>query len=222
MRKHRVLYSTYLGGNLLDEAFGITLDTAGNVYITGRTASTNFPVTTGAYDTSWNGGVDAFVTKLNPAGTGLVYSTYLGGSAADVSEAITLDKFGNIIITGDTMSADFPITSDAYDTSYNGDWDIIISQINPSGASLIYSTFFGGTGYDMVANSVFVNSYGYVYLTGLTNSWDFPITPYALDTIVNGSYDGFVSVLSTPEPTIVESAYWSLYDQMESESAEKQ
>jgi Beta-propeller repeat len=123
-----LVYSTYLGGALDDYANAIAIDTAGQAYVTGFTNSTNFPTTPDAYDQTYNGDVvpaayfygDAFVTKLNRAGTALIYSTYLGGTGDDLGLGIATDRARKVYVTGSTNSADFPITPGAYDTKYNG------------------------------------------------------------------------------------------------------
>ncbi len=112
-----LIYSTYLGGSSNDYANGIAVDSAGNAYVTGLTGSTDFPVTPGAFQTTFGGGIDAFVTKLNPSGTVLVYSTYLGGSSNDYANGIAVDSAGNAYVTGDTSSTNFPTTPGAFQTT---------------------------------------------------------------------------------------------------------
>ena len=115
-----LVYSTYLGGSDTDAAFGIAVDTVGNAYVTGDTRSTNFPTTLGAFQTAV-GGFDAFVTKLNPTGSALVYSTYLGGSGVDDGHGIAVDAVGNAYVTGTTTSPNFPTTAGAFQTASRGD-----------------------------------------------------------------------------------------------------
>ena len=140
-----LIYSTFLGGTSYDYGYGIALDTLGNAYITGDAYSSDFPTTAGAYDTSHNGLSDVFVTKLNSAGNELIYSTFLGGTLADIGYGIALDTLGNAYITGYTESSDFPTTAGAYDTSLNGAFDVFFTKLNSAGNGLIYSTFLGGT-----------------------------------------------------------------------------
>ena len=116
-----LVYSTYLGGTGNDYGYGIAVDTAGNAYVTGYTASTDFPTTPGAFQTTYGGGNDdAFVTKLNPTGTALVYSTYLGGTDSDIGNGIAVDTAGNAYVTGYTASTDFPTTPGAFQTTFGG------------------------------------------------------------------------------------------------------
>src|SRR5207245_4051010 len=113
-----LVYSTFLGGGDFDAGYGIAVDAAGNAYVTGRTDSANFPTTMGAFDTTFHGGpADTFVTKLNAAGTALIYSTFLGGSGPDAGLGITVDAAGNAYVTGTTGSADFPTPSGLFDAS---------------------------------------------------------------------------------------------------------
>jgi hypothetical protein len=112
-----LLYSTFLGGSDEDHGFDIALDGAGSAYVTGSSGSSDFPTTAGAFDTSYNGDGDAFVVKVNAAGTGLVYATFLGGNDEDVGSAIAMDGAGSAYVTGSTLSSDFPATAGAFDTS---------------------------------------------------------------------------------------------------------
>src|SRR5262249_48103130 len=112
-------YSTYLGGSAADQGFGIAVDGAGNTYVTGTTLSTNFPVTPGAVQLAKNGGEDAFIAKLNAAGSALVYATYLGASKDDIGAGIAVDGSGNAYVTGYTTSNDFPTTSGVFDPKFN-------------------------------------------------------------------------------------------------------
>ena len=195
-----LIYSTYLGGNGDDAGYGIAIDGSGNAYITGYTYSSDFPTIPGAYDTSHNGNSDAFITKINPTGTNLIYSTYLGGSDSESIYGdypdIVVDINSNAYITGKTMSSDFPITSGAYDTTYNGYADAFITKLNFEGTDLLYSTYLGGSGGDY-GYGIAVDGDGDAYVAGMTDSGDFPTTPSAYDTSFNGGIDVFITKIPT-------------------------
>ena len=197
-----LIYSTYVGGSGSDSAYSIAVDSSGNAYASGSTASTNFPTTSGAYQSSNAGNNDAFVLKLNPAGGGssdLIYSTYVGGSGYDFAYSIELDSSGNVYAAGDTGSTNFPTTIGAYQTTYaGGNKDAFILKLNPAGggsSDLIYSTYVGGSGSDS-AYSIAVDSSGNAYAAGLTGSTNFPTTIGAYQSSNAGSNDAFVLKLN--------------------------
>jgi hypothetical protein len=210
-------YSTYLGGSSDDTALGIAVDSSGNAYVTGETTHTNTSVATGdfpivpnpgAFQTSYgNGsataGSNAFVTKLNAAGSGLVYSTYLGGSTADVAVGISLDPSNNAYVTGTTLSTDFPLVN-PFQNALSGVSDAFITELNTTGTGLVYSSYLGGTGdenYDATTASFFgggvaVDSFGDAFLTGSTTSSSGLSLPGALQTSFGGApFDAFVAVV---------------------------
>jgi hypothetical protein len=187
-----LVYSTFIGGTSGDIGASITVDSIGNAYITGFTLSSDFPNTTNAYDNTLNGTEDAFIAKLNPAGSDLVYSTFLGGSGVDLGFSIDIDILGNAYVTGSTWSPDFPNTTGAFDNMYNTGSDVFVTKLNPAGTDLIYSTFLGESGYECGWDLV-VDSGEYVYVTGETNSNGFPTNVNAYDRTFNGSSDVFVT-----------------------------
>ncbi|MYL22077.1 hypothetical protein GLW04_19635, partial [Halobacillus litoralis] len=199
-----LVYSTYLGGTGFDRGSGIAVDEMGNAYVTGVTRSVGFPTTPGAFDTTYNGSNDGFVTKLNADGSILVYSTYLGGTGSDQGSGIAVDEMGNAYVTGLTSSVDFPTTPGAFDTTYNGNEDAFMTKLNVDGSTLVYSTYLGGTSSEQ-GFGIAVDEMGNAYVTGLTSSVDFPTTPDAFDTTYNGSADAFVTKfgLLCPEDIIV-------------------
>ena len=190
-----LVYSTFIGGSSNDFGNGIAIDAIGNAYLTGSTfdADTDYPTTAGAFDTTHNGNFDAFATKLNSSGANLTYSTFIGGSGNDTGSGIAIDATGIAYLTGDTLSADYPVNSDAFDTSYNGGGDVFVTKLKATGSALLYSTFVGGSGDDRgvgIAN----DATGNVYLIGTTISGtDYPTTGGAFDTTYNGGFDVFVS-----------------------------
>src|SRR3990172_2472926 len=201
----RLLASTYLGGSSIQRGNSLALDTSGNVYVTGFTYSRDFPTTSGAYDTSYNGGggfyvygADAFVSKLNSGLTSLLASTFLGGYSYEEGDSLALDTIGNIYVTGETRSANFPTTSGAYDTSQNGgfyDYNVFVSKLDGGLTSLLASTYLGGSSHDR-GDSLALDTIGNIYVTGRTGSTDFPTTSGAYDdTSYNGSSTAFVSKL---------------------------
>ncbi|MDE2484358.1 MAG: SBBP repeat-containing protein [candidate division NC10 bacterium] len=202
----RLIYSTFLGGVRYDWGYGIAVDSESHAYVTGETLSLNFPTTPGAFDTKPYSDRDVFVTKLAPNGASLIYSTFLGGSRSDWGHAIAVDAEGHAYVTGGTLSSDFPTTPGARDTSYKGHGDVFVTKLAPNGASLIYSTFLGGSEYD-VGFGIAVDDEGHAYVTGRTKSLNFPTTPGAVDTSYNGWGDAFVVKLAPTGSALVYSTF---------------
>ncbi|HEX2524279.1 MAG TPA: SBBP repeat-containing protein, partial [Terriglobia bacterium] len=180
-----------------DLPYGIAVDQGGNAYIAGFTDSSNFPTTPGALQPAYASGStsrgpsDAFVTKLNPTGTALVYSTYLGGKDDDRAAGIAVDAAGNAYTTGSTSSTDFPVSPafpnppGAFQKSNGGSGDVFVAKVNPLGSALVYSTYLGGSGVDFPAG-LKVNSAGEAYVAGTTGSANFPVTAGAYQTQFRG------------------------------------
>ena len=194
-----LLASTFIGGGDRDESISITLDDGGNVYVSGFSWSSDYPTTPGAYDESFNGGDDAFVSKLDSSLSLLLASTFLGGYLDDLIKFTTFDGSGNIYVIGHTDSSDFPITPGSYDESFNSTHpaysDVYVSKINSSLSTLLASTFIGGVHNDS-GNSIILDGIGNVYITGCTDSSDFPTTPGAYDESFN-SRNVFISKLDS-------------------------
>jgi hypothetical protein len=189
-------YATFLGGLASDQGTAIAVDGAGATYVTGRTQSSDFPTTAGAFDPSFNSGQDAFVVKLNPAGSALDYATYLGGGST-YGYGVAVDGSGAAYVTGLTYSDDFPTTPGAFDTSKDGDQytaDAFVVKLNAAGSALDYATFLGGGSGDQ-GEDIAVDGSGAAYVTGGTNSPDFPIVAGAFDPTL-GEWDGFVAKLN--------------------------
>ncbi len=192
-----LVYSSYLGGLSIAEAEDIAVDASGNAYVTGVTNG-GIPTTLGAYKLLYSGGNDAFVTKMNAAGNALVYSTYLGGIKMDDGESLAIDSSGNAYIGGDTRGS-YPTTAGAYQTVFGGGIDIFVTQLDPTGSSLVYSSYLGGTGNDEDA-MIAVDSAGSMYAAGFTNG-AFPTTGGAAQTAFGGTVDGFVVKFGPAIPT---------------------
>lgn len=193
------IYSTVLGGGDIDSAMGVAVDKAGAAYVAGFTDSANFPITAGAWDSTYNGSRDAFVAKLNSAGTGLLYATFVGGSTLDEATAIALDGAGCAYLRGLTASRDFPTTPGAFDRTHNGgymgDDDSFVVKLNAAGAAPVYSTYLGGISFDW-GDGIVVDRLGRAYVVVRTESPDYPRTAGAYDTSHNGYWDAALTVLS--------------------------
>ena len=202
------IYSTYLGGDLLDQANGIALDASGNAYVTGLTNSANFP-TANALQPSRGDNFpagDAFITKLNTSGSALVYSTYLGADFNDSGSAIAVDPNGNAYVCGSTGSQSFP-TVNAFQ-SHNASLfdDAFVTKINAAGSALIYSTYLGGENTDECAG-ITIDAAGSAYITGDTNSPNFP-TLGPLQAALNGGFhDVFITKLAPNGSSLINSTY---------------
>jgi hypothetical protein len=224
-----LVYSISLGGSgATTGGDGIAVDANGDAYVTGTTGSSDFPTTPGAFQTSYSGccgNLDAFVTKLNPTGSALVYSTYLGGAGSTYGDGIALDSAGDAYVTGSTgysYSTQFPTTPGAYQATWRG-WGGhgFVTKLNPSGSALVYSTYLGSG--DTTGEGIAVDASGDAYITGSTGATDssttpgayFPTTPDAYQTSysASGDSDGFVTKLSPSGSALVYSTYLGCNDQ---------
>ena len=188
-------YATFLGGSSAEQGLAIAVDLAGNVYVAGMTWSTDFPTTPGAPDSSFNGGVDGFVAKLDATGATLMSGTYLGGSGEDDPFALAVDASGSVVVAGRTDSGNFPATPGAFDTSFNGWTDGFVARLNAAGTLFTYVTFLGGWSIDYVAG-VAIDSGGQAVVAGRTDSFDFPATAGAYDPSYNDNGDAFITKLT--------------------------
>ena len=201
-----LVYSTYLGGSNQGGGDHIVVDSNGNTYITGSTSSSNFPTTTGAFQTSLAGMQNASVTKLNADGSALVYSTYLGGSVSDTGRGIKIDSSGNAYVTGFTRSPDFPVTPGAFQPTFQGQEDAFVTKLNSSGSALVYSTYLGGNNLSAGLGIAIDNSNN-AYITGLTQSTNFPITAGALQPSLGGLQNAFLTKLNSAGSALIYSTY---------------
>jgi hypothetical protein len=204
-----LIYAGYIGGAGYDEGFSIAVDGTGNAYVAGYTESTGatFPAT-GGPDLVHNGGLDAFVAKVNAAGTALVYAGYIGGAGGDVATGIALDPAGNAYVTGytDSTQATFPVTAGPKLT-HNGGIDAFVAKVNAGGTALVYGGYIGGAGID-VGNGIAVDGTGNAYITGYTTSpaATFPVT-VGPDLIFNGNLDAFVAKVNAAGMDLVYAGY---------------
>jgi hypothetical protein len=206
-----LVYSSYLGGGSLENtSHAIAVDAAGNAYVAGTTRSTDFPTTAGVLDTTLDGTHDIAVTKLNPSGSGQVYSTYLGGPSADTGAEVEVDTAGNAYVMGGSAGPSYPTTAGAFDTSHNGLNDVVVSKLNPTGSALVYSTYLGGAANEQDADLA-IDAAGNAYVAGITQSTMFtpyPTTAGAFDITYNGgTYDAFVTKLNAAGSALAYSTY---------------
>ena len=200
-----LIYSTYLGGSGNDIASSISLDTQECAYVTGGTRSTDFPITPGAFQTTVG---NIFVTKLAPDGGSLIYSTYLGGTASGNSYGIEVDSQGHAYVAGYTSDTNFPITPGAFQTTNLGvNSSGFITKFSTDGGSLIYSTFLGGTGQDIIYD-ITVDTQGFAHVTGATTSTDFPVTPGTFQTTSTGT-SAFITKLALDGSALIYSTFLS-------------
>jgi hypothetical protein len=193
-----LVYSTYLGGSggtvgFPETGSAIAVDSAGDAYVTGITSSPNFPLANALFSISAGVGIHAFVIELNPAGSGLAYSTYLGGSSIDQAAAIAVDSGGNAVVAGSTASPDFPLANPAQ-PSQAGGYDAFVTRLNSTGTALLESTFFGGSGSE-AANAVAYDAANSVYIAGQTQSLDLPIED-ATQPALAGTQSAFLAVFT--------------------------
>ncbi|MFX0016948.1 MAG: SBBP repeat-containing protein [Promethearchaeota archaeon] len=209
-----IIYSTYIRGDNLDYAYGIAVDESENVFITGTTLSDFYPTGFGSkgYMSTYSNGTDAFVSKLNATGNGMIFSTGLGGSDRDEGYAIAIDNNGNSYIYGFTQSSDFP-TKNAYNDTYSnkGDRDIFVTKLNANGDGLIYSTYIGGNNDEYsFGKAIAVDSAGNAYITGLTYSPNFPTVNAFQDTHASPTgfeTDGFVTKIDPTGNSLIFSTF---------------
>jgi hypothetical protein len=188
--------ATLIGGRHSDDGYGLALDGSGNVYVAGRSYSTNYPTTPGAYQTVRRGGQNGIISKLDGNLTTLLTSTYIGGTNNDLLRSIVLDSSGNVLVAGHATSSNYPTTPGAYDETWNGDYDVVVSKLDANLATLIASTFIGGVGEDS-AQRLTLDRLGRVCLAGYTMSTNYPTTGGAYSSSLRGVYDVIISKLDS-------------------------
>lgn len=202
-----LVYSTFLGGTASDRGSGIAVDPAGNAFVTGITQSSTSPTTPGVWDTTHNGDYDVFVTKLIPDGSALSYSTFVGGSRSDNAFEIAIDEVGRAYVVGFThLLSNYPSTPAAYDPTHNGSSDAFVTRLTADGSELSYSTFLGGSSYDL-GFGIAVDSSSNAYVIGNASSPEFPTTPGAFDETHGGQEDIFVTKLDAAGAALVYSTF---------------
>ncbi len=208
-------WSTYLGGTGLEDAWGLALDGAGAAVICGRTWSADFPVS-GGFDATFQSQTEAFVARINTAGPTLAWATYLGGSGNEEALALALDASGNVYVTGDTSSSDFPVPG-GFDTALGSTGDAFVTKILANGTAIVWSTFLGGTtpafAYEL-AEDIAVDGAGNVYVTGRTNSDNFP-TNGGFQTTYGGNEDAFIARINASGAVLDWSSYLGGSDEEE-------
>jgi hypothetical protein len=200
-------YSTYLGGSMDDLGNALAVDSAGDIYVTGDATSVDFP-TVSPLEPSYGGGTsNAFVAELDPTGSTLLFSTYLGGEAFDRGNGIAVDATGSIYVVGKTNSLKFPITPGAFEDSFRGlEFDAFVTKLSPGGNQLEYSTYLGGDSNDS-GIAIAVDAGGNAFVTGGTNSNDFPATQSAYQGVNNGHTNAFVTELNSTGTDVIYSTF---------------
>ncbi|MCS7027672.1 MAG: SBBP repeat-containing protein [Bacteroidia bacterium] len=202
-----LIFSTFIGGTNDDFSDGIFVDGIGSIYIAGRTLSSNYDVTSGAYQTTLSGTSDIFVTKLNATGTALIYSTFIGGSADERANGIFVNSAGELYLTGWTSSTNYDITPGAYQNTNAGGRDVVVTKLNSAGNTLIYSTYIGGSNWEE-GEDISVDASGTAYITGYTYSTNYDVTALSYqNTHGGGTGDAFVSRLNATGTTLLQSTY---------------
>ena len=201
----KLAYSTYLGGSAAEGGYGVAVASDGsNAYASGITLSSDFPVASPYQPTNRGGGGDAFVTKFTTSGSGLVYSSYFGGTLRDVGGDLTVDASGNLYHTGTTSSFDFPVAN-ALQATNGGGSDAFITKLSPTGTTLLYSTYLGGSG-DEIGSTCKLDSEGNLYTTGGTRSTNFPAFN-AIQSTLGGGQDAYVTKQNAPGSVLSYATY---------------
>jgi len=206
----QLLFSSYLGGSGNDEAYGIVSNDGGIVTVTGYTSSNNFPHSSNAFQTTLHGTQNVFIARLNLNSSTLVYGTYLGGAGNDIGNGIINVDSGEVVVIGNTSSSNFPTTTGALDTTYNGglySGDCFVTRLNDTGTRLVYSTYLGGSGSEYGGGIVRNGSNG-VIITGLTNSTNFPTTAGAFSDSMRGIHNCFITNLNSTGSQLRYSTYF--------------
>lgn len=202
-----VLFSTYFGGSGNDTVNDIAVGPAGNVHLVGATGSTNFPTTATPFQAVFAGGsLDAFVAKLDPRGTPLLYSTYLGGTGSDAARSVAVDAANRVYVAGGTESLDFP-TQGAVQSTNHGGFDAFLAKLDETSSTLTFSTYLGGTGTDF-AIGLAIDDFGSAVVAGNTNSANFPVANALQPTFGGGLFDAFIAKLPPSGSPLLYATYF--------------
>ncbi|WP_423842090.1 SBBP repeat-containing protein [Acanthopleuribacter pedis] len=201
-----LMFATYLGGSSTEDVVGVAVDSEGNAYLAGTTASSNFPASLGGVQENFGGVLDAFIVKVNATGTNLEFATFLGGTGTDEAFGMNLDLDNQVIVVGKTHSADYPTSASGFDRALGGNVDAFVTKIDSTGTTLRFSTFLGGSSGD-AAFDVAVDGAGAVYVTGDTQAEDFPTTGGVFDPDFNGSNDVYVAKLDPTGANLTYATY---------------
>ena len=215
----KLIFATLIGGSKREHHVGLTVDNKGYIYLVGGTHSADFPTTPHAYDTTFNGekdwGGDVYLVKLDPTGSKLIFSTFIGGSAQETATSVRVDKKGDIIIGGCTCSPNFPTTQGAFDRTFKGEQEAFLAKFSSDGSQLLFSTFLGGSASEMVT-CLTLDDKSDIYVAGLTESPDFPTTDNALrkkhETTEREWFDGvdqFLAKMDKNGKKLIYSTYYS-------------
>jgi hypothetical protein len=203
----RLWWSTFLGGTRDDAVYAIAMEDGVRPIVTGATLSADFPTTIGVVDPDYDSSFDIFVTKFDYDGSTVLWSTYLGGSNDDRGWAIAIDDTARPVVAGITSSPDYPVTPGAYDTSYNGGYDAIVSKLSADGTALVWSSYFGGGAREWDVSGLDLDGTGRPVFTGSTRSTDLPTSTGAYDVSLDGTQDAFVAALSADGGALAFSTY---------------
>jgi hypothetical protein len=191
-------FCTFVGGSGSDSGYGIAVNSSSDIFVAGGTSSSNFPTAGSPFDSTHNGGYDAFVFKMRGTGASLSYSTFIGGASYDMARGLEIDGSGNAYIGGNTSSSNYPTSKSAYDTIFGGISDVFVTKLSANGNSLVYSTYIGGTSGDK-AYDIAIDSAGNAYITGYADNFgglSYPTTKGAYDTSGNLFEEVIVSKLN--------------------------
>ncbi len=199
-------WSSFLGGSSYEFAIDVARSAADDTVVCGETASSNFPVTAGVFDPTYNGfgapTADVFIASFDPSGTGLRFGTYLGGSSGDKPYGVSIDANGDVVVAGNTQSTNFPTTAGAHSRRLSGRSDCFVTKLSADGSTLRFSTFLGGSAGD-VAHGVALDDRGRAAVAGVTSSSDFPRTAGAFGTAPAGTSDAFATLLAADGTSLV-------------------